>query len=332
MIIRNLFKRNKVKGPSISISMVRNEQDIIEPFIRHHRKFFDKMFFIDHRSFDRTVDIIESCATELGGVYVSRFETKAQYQAEALTSRLKEIQQTEKADIVVPLDADEFLDCPSRGVFEDRLRCLSYGTSLDVYWKTLIPDPELSEEPCPVKRMRYCRVQDAPRYKKVLTRLHGNSDFLFRLSQGSHHFYDANDTVLPNAGDEVFDLLHLPARSRAQLMSKFIMGWSSHIRRTNKLQGETFQWARVGQQALETGFDPTSIEICESDEALHYAQTEKWVWPDNVALYEHNITTERKYSDGSFAPMSVIMDAHRKEITDLRSSATSATGLDASTS
>ena len=56
---------------TVSITMVKNEQDIIEPFLRHIRPFFDAMIVLDHGSTDRTAEIIENCARELGGIFFS---------------------------------------------------------------------------------------------------------------------------------------------------------------------------------------------------------------------------------------------------------------------
>lgn len=51
--------------------MVRNEQDIIEPFIRHHAKMMSLMFVLDNRSTDQTRTILRNLAQELGNVIVT---------------------------------------------------------------------------------------------------------------------------------------------------------------------------------------------------------------------------------------------------------------------
>ena len=57
--------------PLVCISMVKNEQDIIEPFLRNNAKFFDLMIVLDNGSTDKTRDILFDCAREFGNVIVS---------------------------------------------------------------------------------------------------------------------------------------------------------------------------------------------------------------------------------------------------------------------
>ena len=45
------------RGRIISLSMVKNEQDIIEPFIRHHGSLVDAMIILDNGSVDQTRNI-----------------------------------------------------------------------------------------------------------------------------------------------------------------------------------------------------------------------------------------------------------------------------------
>lgn len=42
----------------VSITMVKNEVDIIESFVRYHLKIFDEMIILDNGSTDETVNII----------------------------------------------------------------------------------------------------------------------------------------------------------------------------------------------------------------------------------------------------------------------------------
>ncbi|MDE2446855.1 MAG: glycosyltransferase family 2 protein, partial [Alphaproteobacteria bacterium] len=54
-------KRNLQIGPvvgSAAISMVRNEQDIIEPFVRHNSALVDLLFVLDNCSTDHTRQIL----------------------------------------------------------------------------------------------------------------------------------------------------------------------------------------------------------------------------------------------------------------------------------
>ncbi len=51
--------------------MVKNEQDIIEPFIRHNIAFLDFMIILNNRSNDATRNIISELMRELGNVVLT---------------------------------------------------------------------------------------------------------------------------------------------------------------------------------------------------------------------------------------------------------------------
>ena len=56
------------------VSMVRNEADVIESFVRHCLSFADFIFVVDHMSVDDTGDILKALMQEGLPVMVRRFE------------------------------------------------------------------------------------------------------------------------------------------------------------------------------------------------------------------------------------------------------------------
>ena len=42
----------------VAISMVRNEADVIEAFVRHHAGLVDELIVVDHRSIDGTDELL----------------------------------------------------------------------------------------------------------------------------------------------------------------------------------------------------------------------------------------------------------------------------------
>jgi Glycosyl transferase family 2 len=98
----------------VSLSMVKNEQDIIEPFIRHNVRFLDYMIILDNASVDETRRIALDCAREIGNVVVVDSEEFSYTQAERMTRLLHHCQSAFFADFVLLLDADEFLGIGDR--------------------------------------------------------------------------------------------------------------------------------------------------------------------------------------------------------------------------
>ncbi|MEB3323674.1 MAG: glycosyltransferase family 2 protein, partial [Synechococcaceae cyanobacterium] len=48
----------KTKNPLIGIATIKNEEDIIEAFLRHNLKFGDHLYILDNGSVDQTPQIL----------------------------------------------------------------------------------------------------------------------------------------------------------------------------------------------------------------------------------------------------------------------------------
>ena len=93
----------------VAISMVKNEADIIECFVRHALTFADAMIVAEQESFDDTGRILENLMAEGLPLTVRRIHRTGHIQEEVMNTLLSEAMTAFGADIVVPLDADEFL-------------------------------------------------------------------------------------------------------------------------------------------------------------------------------------------------------------------------------
>jgi len=94
-----------------AVSMVKNESDIIESFIRHTLTFCDELIVYDDNSADGTARIIKALQDE--GLNLSSLlydnPKRGRYQ-EYITNLLISVAVNKcSADFIIPLDADEFL-------------------------------------------------------------------------------------------------------------------------------------------------------------------------------------------------------------------------------
>ena len=92
-----------------AIVMVKNEADIIESFARHVLCLADVLLVTDHMSTDSTVDILRNLQAEGLSIRLKEFRKAGYYQAEVMTAMLHRAVAEEGADLVLALDADEFL-------------------------------------------------------------------------------------------------------------------------------------------------------------------------------------------------------------------------------
>ncbi len=93
----------------VTISMVKNEADIIESFVRHTLTFADEMIICDHMSDDNTLKILELLVAEGLPLFIRHSYRAERIQEKLTNDMLIEAMLEHDADYVVPLDADEFL-------------------------------------------------------------------------------------------------------------------------------------------------------------------------------------------------------------------------------
>lgn len=93
----------------VSITMVKNEVDIIESFIRYHLNIVDEMIILDNHSSDETLIIINKLISEGLPIFLIN-DTDNQYtQYVKMNFLLKKAFEENNADLVCVLDVDEFI-------------------------------------------------------------------------------------------------------------------------------------------------------------------------------------------------------------------------------
>ena len=289
---------------SICISMVKNEQDVIEPFLRHNRRFFDAMIVLDNGSTDQTRAIALACARELDGIFVTDLPRFDYAQAEFMTATMHFAQSTFFADFVCFLDADEFIGAPDRDSFEKSLSIVPVGAASHHAWQTFLPDPDAPKDPNtdPLSHMTYRRKKEMPQYSKGFLRLGGGNDATISVKQGNHSF--SSTTLAKPALVPIKDvpIKHFPVRSGEQLLNKGVVGWLANIARNPKAatDGSAYQWRRIFDLAGRT--EASIPQTMLSDEAMAYAQTEAPVsFTENAVRQDHGLNLKRSFSDGTSA-------------------------------
>ena len=207
----------------ISFTMVNNESEIIESFIRYNYNFVDEMVIIDNGCTDSTINIIRKLIGEgfKITVYDESLEAYNQYRLD--NKYLTKIANEKNPDIILPLDADEFLtgNTNPREVLE--------GLSLDrIYyitwrWYVMTKEDNILETFIP-KKMQYCLSKPAWNYSdgtvvtKAIIPVKYYSDMGLTLSMG-HHTVFGNDKVKITQLDNL-QLAHYRAISEEQLIYK----------------------------------------------------------------------------------------------------------------
>lgn len=310
------------KGPvieSVALCMIRNEQDIIEPFLRHTAGLVDLVIVLDNCSTDASRKIITQTAQELGNIIVTDLPDQGYNQSETMTRVLQHIQSTVFADFIFLLDADEFLAAKSKQELLTPLSRLAPMTVGLMPWATYVPNPTLSEaeNPDPLDRLTLRRTHESPQYYKAVLRMAGGFDPTLQVEQGNHQIRDSKGKKLPSEVLDDLELFHFPLRSIDQLLAKGVISWEANQRRTAHKPDseEAFQWKRLHEIA-QLNERPSAELLLQ--EALKYAQDAKICeGVDNATAHAHGIKVQRKFSKGNFAPADQLIAQSKKAASSL---------------
>lgn len=133
----------------VSITLVKNEEKIVESFIRYNSYFIYKMIIIDNGCKDNTIPIINKLIDEGYNIELYSEANVGYKQAYLENKYMYKTIADGGVDWIIPLDVDEFLDMD-----KDFLNSLDCSKGYYVYWKNyvLLEDCDLSEK-CIPKRL-----------------------------------------------------------------------------------------------------------------------------------------------------------------------------------
>ena len=293
----------------ISLSMVKNEHDVIEPFLRHHSQFIDCMVILDNASVDDTRRIAIDCARELKNVIVADNEEFGYSQAERMTRMMRYCQTAFFADFLLLLDADEFLAVADRSELTAALDAIPPGGAGFLPWRTyvLVPGDIATTQHDPPRTIRWRRVRETPLFRKIALRLDGIYRPDLEIQQGNHSATAASGGALRSI-DLNLPLLHFPVRCKEQFAAKSVVGWMAYLAKTPNARAERngYQWAEGFDLVAAGADDGWKAVVCEK--SLKYAQERQKVdWKTDVIDDPYPFRYGRRYSSGAYGdPLPII--------------------------
>ena len=211
----------------VSITAVKNEADIIESFVRYHLNIVDEMIILNNGSTDDTNYILYQLVKE--GLPLVVIEDKDKYfkPVQKMNFLLKKAIREHGADIVCPIDVDEFITSEDGNPrkFIEKIKPFTY---FKLKWRTYVPTEydDVNEKFIPL-RMKNIRDENLEEYKVVL---HKNlfNECGVRIGIGSHELkYDES-----KFGDKIsceicedLQMAHFPLRSKEQTLSKVLISY-----------------------------------------------------------------------------------------------------------
>lgn len=242
------------KKKLFSISMVKNEADIIESFVRYNINIFDGMIILDNNSTDATLIILKLLKNEGLPLFIYEDENGEFDQYNTRNKLLLKAVHEFGADIIVPLDADEFLISTNQGNPRKILEKIESNTFGIVKWKTYVPD--LAEDPnkkfIPAK-ITMARDESFEEFYKAIIPKELILDYNAKLSLGSHEvIYDPKyENLIERVQYPNLRISHFPIRSKEQMFSKIVIGWINELHRIDRGTNESFHWQKIFDKIKE---------------------------------------------------------------------------------
>ena len=203
-----------------SATIVKNECDIIEEFVRYNCNFIDEMYIIDNMSTDSTLEILLKLREEGLPINLFRYNSYRFDQGHNLTKLQKLIREEHNIDYIIFMDADEFISAKSKNEFISILseeEHLYYRVGMIKY--TQHEQNELKQLPFHKKfSYSYDKIQN---YKSIIN-INLLRDKKIIVSEGSHQVFDSNNNPLEFKNIHQFHLAHFEQRSDEQMKSKYI--------------------------------------------------------------------------------------------------------------
>jgi glycosyltransferase involved in cell wall biosynthesis len=286
------------------VTMLRNEADIVESFVRHNLTFLDSLFVVDHGSSDGTPEILAALAAEGLPLEVDRDPSVGYLQSEIMTRAARHAFARHGADFVFAIDGDEFLKVPRRELLESVLATLPHGLHGAMRWQTYVPDFDdaaLTSRNVLAGAKRRLAAERHGLHKVIVARSFADMPDAV-IAVGNH-------VVLPHAAHviaeqpvkqakisaDVVALGHLPVRSARQLTNKIVIGWLAHCVARRSNADLAFHWRELYQE-MAGGREPGALRL-HAIAANYGLPMAAWMPPGEIALIEDPLPVgELRYS------------------------------------
>jgi hypothetical protein len=215
------------KSGIITISMVRDEDDILDLWLKQTSQWSELMVIIDHVSSPKIAHKLVNWCENNNGIYL-RYESPKYRQSYAVNSVLKNLlNYLPDSAIVVPLDADEFL---SQRTIKNLHTVLKENPDINVRipWRNAYPKTYKSivdniNRSTPLK----IAIQLSSSFKVSSTVGHIRRRNL-RFSQGGHFLIRPNGYFADSESSDELEILHMPLRSLEQYNNKITKGINAY--------------------------------------------------------------------------------------------------------
>ncbi len=271
-----------------AISMIRDEADIIVPFLRHLAAIFDVVYLLDQRSSDGSEKVMRDACAANSHWHYHYMDFAGRYQGEVYTLFMAKAFES-GADMVFFIDSDEFAALDDRQhLVEAAHSCNERGALGLFHLRACVPttftqwpfDPSaplwILKRDSSLARAAWSGIRSGPWRKIAVPRCLFDREPGLAIAQGSHSVVTPTENEYPYL--DIGYLLHLPIRTHQQAVQKIFLSAIANLAKNNQMQAE----GRHKRQLLKLVADDELSEVRLASIAAQYPPVEDIVWLGTV--------------------------------------------------
>ena len=241
-----------------AISMVRNEADLIVPFLNQVSSLFDKVVIVDIQSTDGTKEIIEAFSQIRANIDLFTCQTQERYQSAMMNELSRQVARG-GVDWIFFLDVDEFINIEDGAALQKYLREFPHDV-MDMPWINLVPSVYGRFDLFDVKQDFYWSGRVSPFSKVAMSSLYMSTNPEFNIFEGNHHVsnYMGEPPIKKNLG---LSLLHIPVRSADRLRYKLRSALRLLRSKHNTVEGEGSHAPKALRLIADDGAEPEILNV-----------------------------------------------------------------------
>lgn len=283
----------------VSFTMVNNESEIIESFIRYNYNFLDEMYIIDNGCTDNTIKILHNLINDGYKIVIYDESLEAYDQFRLDNKYLNKIIKESDPDLIIPLDADEFIISDHKDPRKE-MEKLSLDKIYYVNWQwyVMTEKDDVKETFIP-RRLKYClkrtvwNYSDGTPVTKVILPARYFKEKKLTMSMGHHTVYGDKSIAIEEINN--IKLAHYRAISEEQLVYKTccytmrdIATMGNNIetaQRTNQL-AKIESGISMHDAAIEASYAGYPKEVKENQIDLSFCE------PDSLTIKYSDLSSE----------------------------------------
>lgn len=237
-----------------TFTTVRDEEDIIESFVRYNMNIFDGMVISDNCSSDNTLQILQDLKQEGYNIDIIIDRNSNFDQTARRNELLRYTAEKYHPDFIFPLDADEFVCTYGKENPREIIKQIDKKSLYKYRMENYVLNGKESKEKFIPKRMGLLREQreEQPCNYKCFISKQIYSKGIF-LEMGAHSARYLNNEEMPITVNRNLYIAHFPVRSQEQLMNKVIIGRLNNSSLHDRSEGLGFHQYEILDEIIKNG-------------------------------------------------------------------------------